>query len=260
MKRIIPLLIFLLPVLSCNKAEPAPDGKDMAFVSIRAFETKSQIGTNTLPAWSEGDRISIVGDLSDTPAEFVLRSGAGYSSASFEGVKPEGNMFMAYYPSSARCDGITWRGLLSTRIRHATPSQFIGNLPLWGRGKDITSMEVSAVCGILRLDLKGSGKLDHIILEAGRPISGEYLVSLADGIFAIINGSNIIWVDAPETELMPLKATPFYFILPPAQYEDLKITVVPAEGAAKEYILPDEIEIEAGVFTRISSDNLEEND
>jgi hypothetical protein len=260
MKRIVPLLIFLLPVLSCNKAEPAPDGKDMAFVSIRAFETKSQIGTNTLPAWSEGDRISIVGDLSDTPAEFVLRSGAGYSSASFEGVKPEGNMFMAYYPSSARCDGITWRGLLSTRIRHATPSQFIGNLPLWGRGKDITSMEVSAVCGILRLDLKGSGKLDHIILEAGRPISGEYLVSLADGIFAIINGSNIIWVDAPETELMPLKATPFYFILPPAQYEELKITVVPAEGAAKEYILPDEIEIEAGVFTRISSDDLEEND
>ena len=260
MKRIIPLLIFLLPVLSCNKAEPAPDGKDMAFVSIRAFETKSQIGTNTLPAWSEGDRISIVGDLSDTPAEFVLRSGAGYSSASFEGVKPEGNMFMAYYPSSARCDGITWRGLLSTRIRHATPSQFIGNLPLWGRGKDITSMEVSAVCGILRLDLKGSGKLDHIILEAGRPISGEYLVSIADGIFAIINGSNIIWVDAPETELIPLKATPFYFILPPAQYEDLKITVVPAEGAAKEYILPDETEIEAGVFTRISSDDLEEND
>ena len=67
-------------------------------------------------------------------------------------------------------------------------------------------------------------------------------------------------MDAPETELIPLKATPFYFILPPAQYEELKITVVPAEGAAKEYILPDEIEIEAGVFTRISSDNLEEND
>jgi hypothetical protein len=260
MKRIIPLLIFLLPVLSCNKAEPAPDGKDMAFVSIRAFETKSQIGTNTLPAWSEGDRISIVGDLSDTPAEFVLRSGAGYSSASFEGVKPEGNMFMAYYPSSARCDGITWRGLLSTRISRSTPSQDIGSLPLWGRSNDITSLEVSAVCGILRLDLKGSGKLDHIILEAGRPISGEYLVSIVDGIFAIINGSNIIWVDAPETELMPLKATPFYFILPPAQYEELKLTVVPAEGAAKEYIFPDEIEIEAGVFTRVSSDNLVVND
>ena len=260
MKRIVPLLIFLLPVLSCNKAEQAAGGKDMAFVSIRAFETRSEIGTNALPAWSEGDRISIVGDLSDTPAEFTLHSGAGYSSASFEGVKPEGNMFMAYYPSSARCDGITWRGLLSTRIRHSMPSQSIGTLPLWGRGKDIASLEVSAVCGILRLDLQGSGKLDHIILEAGRPISGEYLVSIADGIFAIINGSNIIWVDAPETELLPLKATPFYFILPPAQYEDLKVTVVPAEGEAKEYILPGEIEIEAGVFTRVPSDNLEEND
>lgn len=260
MKRIVPLLIFLLPVLSCNKAEQAAGGKDMAFVSIRAFETRSEIGTNTLPAWSEGDRISIVGDLSDAPAEFTLHSGAGYSSASFEGVKPEGNMFMAYYPSSARCDGITWRGLLSTRIRHSMPSQSIGTLPLWGRGKDIASLEVSAVCGILRLDLQGSGKLDHIILEAGRPISGEYLVSIADGIFAIINGSNIIWVDAPETVLMPLKATPFYFILPPAQYEDLKFTVIPAEGAAKEYILPGETLVEAGVFTCVSSDNLELND
>ncbi len=260
MKRIVPFLIFLLPVLSCNKAEPAPEGKDLAFVTIRAFETRSEIGTNTLPAWSEGDRISIVGDLSDTPAEFTLRSGAGYSSASFEGVKPEGNIFMAYYPSSARCDGITWRGLLSTRTNRMTPSQYIGTLPLWGRGKDIASLEVSAVCGILRLDLQGSGKLDHIILEAGRPISGEYLVSIADGIFAIINGSNIIWIDAPETELLPLRAVPFYFILPPAQYEDLKFTVVPAEGEAKEYILPGDTEIEAGVFTCISSDNLELND
>ena len=260
MKRIIPFLILLLPVFSCNKAEPAPAGKDMAFVSIRAFETKSQIGTNTRLAWSEGDRISIVGDLCDTPAEFVLRSGAGYSSASFEGVKPEGNMFMAYSPSTARCDGVTWRGLLSTKTRHATPSQFIGDLPLWGRGKDITSLELSAVCGILRVDLKGSGKLDHVIQEAGRPISGEYLVSLADGIFAVINGSNIIWMDAPQTSLMPLKATPFYFILPPAQYEDLSVTVVPAEGAARQYILPDEIEIEAGAFTCVSFEELEEND
>ena len=31
-------------------------------------------------------------------------------------------------------------------------------------------------------------------------------------------------------------------------------------GSVKEYILPDETEIEAGVFTRISSDDLEEND
>ena len=239
-------MILLLPVFSCNKAEPASAGKDLAFVSIRAFETKSQIGTNALPAWSEGDRISIVGDLSDAPAEFTLRSGAGYSSASFEGVKPEGNMFMAYYPSSARCDGITWRGLLSTKISHAMPSQYIGTLPLWG--------------GVLRLDLKGVEKLDHVILEADRPISGEYLVSIADGIFAIINGSHIIWMDAAKTELMPLKATPFYFILPPLQYDGLKLTVVSAEGTAKEYILPEEIEIKAGVFTRISSDNLELND
>ena len=260
MKKIVPILFFLLPVLSCHKVEPASPGKDLAFVSIRAFETKSQIGTNALPAWSEGDRISIVGDLSDAPAEFTLRSGAGYSSASFEGVKPEGNMFMAYYPSSARCDGITWRGLLSTKISHAMPSQYIGTLPLWGRGKDIASLEVGALCGVLRLDLKGGGKLDHVILEADRPISGEYLVSIADGIFAIINGSHIIWMDAAKTELMPLKATPFYFILPPLQYDGLKLTVVSAEGTAKEYILPEDIEIKAGVFTCISSANLELND
>ena len=103
-------------------------------------------------------------------------------------------------------------------------------------------------------------RMEVVILEAGRPISGEYLVSFADGIFAFINGSNIIWMDAPQTSLMPLKATPFYFILPPAQYEDLSVTVVPAEGAARQYILPDEIEIEAGAFTCVSFEELEEND
>ena len=168
MKKIVPILFFLLPVLSCHKVEPASPGKDLAFVSIRAFETKSQIGTNALPAWSEGDRISIVGDLSDAPAEFTLRSGAGYSSASFEGVKPEGNMFMAYYPSSARCDGITWRGLLSTKISHAMPSQYIGTLPLWGRGNTLSWKRTGRFpANILSVSPTASSQSSTVLISSG---------------------------------------------------------------------------------------------
>lgn len=255
MKRFLPLLLVLVPLLSCNKesAAPSPE-KDIAFVSIRPFETRSQIGTNTLTAWSKGDAIAIVSDLEDTPSVFTLRSGAGYSSASFEGVKPEGNLYVACYPSTARCNGITYRGLLDTKVTHTMPSQTLGALPMWGRGGDLSSMTLSPICGIFQLNLTGTGKLSSILLDAGRPVSGEYLCSLSDGLFAMINGSDIVLMDVKGTELSTFRETPFYFILPPGEYEGLRLTFTAEDGTVKEQVLEEMLVIEAGLFTPVGFD------
>ena len=255
MKRFLPLLLVLVPLLSCNKesAAPSPE-KDIAFVSIRPFETRSQIGTNTLTAWSKGDAIAITSDLEDTPSVFTLRSGAGYSSASFEGVKPEGNLYVACYPSTARCDGITYRGLLDTKVSHSMPSQTLGALPMWGRGSDLSSLTLSPICGIFQLNLMGDGKLSSILLDAGRPISGEYLCSISDGLFAMINGSDIVLMDVQGTELSTLRETPFYFILPPGEYVNLQLTFTAADGSVKELTLPEAVFVEAGIFTPLGID------
>ena len=255
MKRLLPLLLVLVPLLSCNKesAAPSPE-KDIAFVSIRPFETRSQIGTNTLTAWSKGDAIAIVSDIEDTPSVFTLRSGAGYSSASFEGVKPEGNLYVACYPSTARCNGITYRGLLDTKVTHTMPSQTLGALPMWGRGSDLSSMTLSPICGIFQLNLTGTGKLSSILLDAGRPVSGEYLCSLSDGLFAMINGSDIVLMDVKGTELSTFRETPFYFILPPGEYEGLRLTITAEDGTVKEQVLDETLVIEAGLFSLVYYD------
>ncbi|MCR5518742.1 MAG: hypothetical protein K6F21_00260 [Bacteroidales bacterium] len=252
MKRILFTLLVLLPLISCKKDDPAIEPeKDLAFVSIEAFQTKTQIGTNAVPIWSMDDKIAVFGDGSDSPSEFTLRSGAGYTTASFEGVKPAGENFIVYHPSTAKCDGITFRGILETQLSHSAPSQLLGMLPLWGRARELENVRVSSPCGILQLNLKGKGKLKSIVLDAGKPISGEFLCSLADSLFAMIGGANIILMDVPETELFTSETTPFYFVLPPGEYEDLRLTFTPAEGEVLYYTLEDIITVKAGLFSAL---------
>ena len=172
------------------------------------------------------------------------------------GVKPEGNLYVACYPSTARCNGITYRGLLDTKVTHTMPSQTLGALPMWGRGSDLSSMTLSPICGIFQLNLTGTGKLSSILLDAGRPVSGEYLCSLSDGLFAMINGSDIILMDVQGTELSSYRDTPFYFILPPGEYDGLRLTLTAEDGTVKEQVLDETLVIEAGLFSLVRVEGL----
>lgn len=246
--------MLLLPLASCHKqVEPEPR-KSMAFVSIHPFETKAQIGTNTLLCWSEGDKIAIVGDDKDKPAEFTLRSGAGYSVASFEGVKPEGETYIVCHPSDARCDGESFRASLNTIVSHAVPNQTLGILPMWGRTKDLSSVTLSSPCGILKLELKGEGKLKSITLDAGKPVSGEFMYNITEDLFAMIGGASIITMDASGTELIPTRAVPFYFILPPGEYDELVLNITDSADDVTYITVNDTVEIEAGIISTLSYD------
>lgn len=256
MKRYISFLLVLLPLLpSCHKEAPAEEPqKDTAFVSIHSFVTKAQIGTNALPAWSEGDAVSVLGDASDTPAEFSLRTGAGYSVASFEGIAPAGEKFIVCSPSDARCDGEVFRGKLSTQVKHSVPVQPLGSLPLWGETSDLSSVSLECICGILKIDLKGSVSLKTVTLDAGKAVSGEFMYNIKAKLFAMIGGANVIIMDASNTELIDSKAIPFYFILPPGEYEDITLTIVDADGETYYVTVDDTVQIDAGTFTSLSYD------
>lgn len=255
MKRIIPVLLLLMPLAACHKQdEPAASENAIAFVSIRSFETKAQIGTNSLPSWSAGDKISIVGDGEGSPSEFTLRSGAGYSVASFEGVKPKGDAYIVCCPSDARCDGETFRSSLSTIVSHAVPDQTLGILPMWGQTKDLSSVTLSSPCGILKLELKGSTKLKTITLDAGKPISGEFLYNISADLFAMIGGASIITMNASGTDLIPTRAVPFYFILPPGEYDELVFSITDSDDDVTYITVDDTVVIEAGTFSSVSFD------
>lgn len=256
MKRYISLLLVLLPLLpSCHKEAPAEEPqKDTAFVSIHSFATKAQIGTNAIPSWSEGDAVSILGDASDTPAEFTLRSGAGYSVASFEGIAPDGERFIVCSPSDAKCDGETFRGKLSTQVTHSMPVQPLGALPLWGETRDLSSVSLECLCGILSINLKGNVALKSVTLDAGKAVSGEFIYNIKAKLFAMIGGSNVIIMDASRTGLIESKEIPFHFILPPGEYEDITLTIVDADDETYYITVDDTIQIDPGVFSSLSYD------
>lgn len=255
MKRYLTFLLILLPLFSCDKenteAEPQ---KDIAFVSIHSFATKAQIGTNALPAWSEGDAVSILGDASDSPSEFTLLSGAGYSVAAFEGVAPAGEKYIVCSPSDAKCDGEIYRGYLSTQVKHSVPVQPLGSLPLWGETSDLSSVSLECLCGILRLNLKGSLSLKSITLDAGKAVSGEFMYNIKANIFAMIGGASVIIMDASTTELIDGKAIPFHFILPPGEYEDITLTIVDADDETYYVTVDETVQIDPGTFTCLSYD------
>ena len=249
MKKIFSLLFAALPLFSCQPEDPSvkPEkDKDVAFISIDSFETKCMIGTNSLIAWSEGDKVGVLGE--GEPAEFSLTSGAGYSVASFEGEKPAGGEFVVYYPSTATCDSITFRGVLDPRVRHGVPDHPLGIVPMWGKATDLTSVKLSAICGILRLDMKGSVSVKSILLDAGKPVSGSFMCSLREGLFAIVGGANTILMDVGNAELIPSRTVPFYFILPPGEYDSISLIVTDSEEGVS-FTTVEDVVIEAGYFT-----------
>ena len=253
MKKIFALSIILLAFLSCKKENATAVPEDyVAFVTINNFTTKSQIGTDAVLKWSKGDKIAVFGDADYTASEFVFRSGDGYSTAAFGGQKPQGEEFIVCHPSTTRCDGITLRGVIDTKVSHQMPFQTLGSLPMWGKSKDLSKVTLSSVCGILKLDLIGSVKLQSITLDAGRPISGEFLCTIEDGLFAMIGGANIVYMETDGVEVVPSEATSFYFVLPPGEYESMKVNLTDITGEVTYLTLENVFVIEPGVFTSVS--------
>lgn len=255
MKRFAYTFAVLLSALACTQKEPLPPEADsVTFVRIASTQTKTGFGTSCRPAWSEGDVVSVFSDAVREHTPYVLRSGAGYSVASFTGAPVEGSMFYASYPASAKCDGKTFRTVLPTRVKHSVPVSPLDGFPLFGSSRSAEDITVRPLCGILEFNLTGNGFLKSVVLEAEKAISGEMLCSLSDGMTAMsATASHIISMDASGTELSFFRKTPFYFILPPGEYEELSFTVTDADGGETVFSTDETIVIEAGTVTEAVS-------
>lgn len=255
MKKTVYIFAALLTVLSCtDKEQSAQKDPSVIFVKIDDGGTKAQIGTSCNISWASDDKISVFSDTDKEHKEYVLRSGAGYSVASFTGKEVEGGHFYASYPSSAKCDGKTFRSILPTKVVHSVPVSDLSGIPLFGSSRSLENMTVRPLCGVLQFNLTGNGFLKSVVLEASSAISGEMICNLADGMTAMSgSASHIISMDASKTELSFFRKTPFYFILPPGEYEDMTFSVTDAEGGVTVFSTDEAIVIKAGEVTEAVS-------
>jgi len=249
MKKTAIILFAVFCAIACQKTENGATSSDVTFVTIESSDTKTQLGTNMKISWSEGDAISVFSDKSAVPAEFKLNSGEGYTLGSFIGKKPEGKLFYAYYPSTATIDvnGNTLRSKLSSYIEHSIPNEMLTGAPMFGSSETFDDIEVSNICGVLKINMKGDIGLSYIVLEAEKPISGAFACDLDEGTVTMDPGSShIIYMEASGTTLMPTKSIPFYFVLPPGEYDELQLTVTDADDKKTEFFTTGVTVIEAG--------------
>lgn len=254
MKKYIYVLLCLLTVSCTKKEQPAVDESAVIYVTIDAPSTKAQVGTSGRIAWHAGDSVVVMNRETKKSAIFRLHSGAGMSTASFDGKKMEGELFCAYYPATAKCDGKTYKISLPVQTRLGVPVQIFDMMPLLGVSTDPSMITVSNLCGILQLDVSGTGKLKSATLEStSKAISGEMLYNIEQGIAAMgATASHIILMSGEDTELSTSRPTPLRFILPPYEYKDLKVTLVLDSGSSQSFPINETVPIVPGALVEKS--------
>lgn len=250
MKKYIYILLCLLTV-SCAKTErPAVDESTVIYVTIDSPSSRVRVGTSGLFAWQAGDSIAVFNQETKQREIFKLHSGAGMSTASFDGRKMDGELFYAYYPVTAKCDGKTFKLSLPVQVELGVPVQIFDSMPLLGVSTDLSSITVNSLCGVLQLNVSGTGKLKSAALESvTKAISGEMLYNIEYGIQAMgVTASHIIMMNAEGTELSVFRPTPLRFILPPEEYNDLKLTLTWDSGASQSFLINEPILITKGAL------------
>lgn len=247
MKKTAIILFAVFCVIGCRKADNGKSSSDITFVTIESSESKTQLGTNMMMAWSEGDAISVFSDKSISAKVFKLDSGAGYTIGSFAGEKPEGEKFYAFYPASATFDGIVLRSQLNSYIQHSLPNEILTGAPMFGSSDTFEDITVSNICGVLKINMKGKVDLHSLVLEAEKPISGAFACKIDEGTVTMDPGSShIIFMNAANTRLISTKSIPFYFLLPPGEYDELQLTVIDSDEKRTEFLTTGVSVIEAG--------------
>ena len=235
MKRIIifaALAAFALT--SCQQDITFEENKPEGLVFTATTEipaTKTALDASLNVVWQAGDEIVIVdGDSyigtytttasGDTKATFTRHSGSEATSSPYS----------AWYPTSL-FSGTTF-------VLPATQSYVAGNIsgnPMYAESST-TNLSFKNLCGIIKLNISTTQtgkKVRRIVLSADQGMSGEIsnAATLATDLAAVVSGTAGVTLDC-GTEGVEIGSTPtpFYIVVPAADYENLAITVETTDG------------------------------
>lgn len=272
--------IFLLLLVGCQQDELVPSGsQDNSLKSVRAttsaiVKSRTSLSGNSV-VWSTGDAIGIFSNTSDSVARYDLAEISG-DEAQFESDKPvRGNTFYAFYPYAA--DAVVSGTNVSFRLSEEQPFGFdsfaSGICPMVAQSTT-NSFRFLQICGLVRLNLKGSMQVSSISLlgNNGEAVSGWGSVDIASDApeFRVTGGgqesASEIVLRGTRT-LSPSQTTSFYFVVPPQVFSrglTFKITGV-TNGRLHTLVKSTDKSITVGrsiitSFSAIDMDNLLEQE
>lgn len=178
--------------------------------------------------WNTGDEIRLYGDNAQG-ITYRLTKGAGTTKGEFTGSALSDGEYEAYYGNNNSIGA----------LQVYSPSSLIREAPMRAmvtiRNGVATIADFKNLCGILRLDIKGTGTVSKITIMTDQYISGPFTIN-ANGCAVV--GKNAsqnfkkIELDSHEHSVQPSesKSEPFYIVLPQGDYPGLKIWVFNSDG------------------------------
>ncbi len=239
------------------------DSNKARFIAYTEKASRTTMGNNYSVLWSEGDAITLLGITSTELAEagvLELSNGAGTQSGVFEGdLKQKYDNYYAYYPaenvSGAYAEGLFVAEYPTDAIY--TERNFVdGANPMVAAGNENDGLQFRNLCGILELQLTGSGNITNISVEVGNEdpaISGEFVI-YPTTYEAVPYISSYKYISAQLVEPVALSSTSrsIYAILPPGEYNELRITTYDESGNATTRLAKNTITIERSMITPVS--------
>lgn len=218
----------------CTQNPPENPAEKKITIHASVEATRTSLGNDLSVIWSEGDAFYLFSDADNSGKLFSMTSGAGTNDASFEGYKPAGNAFVAAYPS----DGVLAFDGLNVHMTFPGTQTYVkgsfaesANPMIATANGDVDELFFRNVCGLLELQITGTGTLSRISLSSESPMagsagvdSGDLSVSWNDGY-----GQNVE-IDGISEELSTSESLSVYCALPAGEYRSLVVRMTDSEG------------------------------
>ena len=239
------------------------DDKKARFLAYTEKASRTTMGNNYSVLWSEGDAIALLGVSSENLVEagmLTLSNGAGTQSGVFEGdLEQKYDNYCAYYPAD-RVQNVYTNGLFiadypSTDAIYTERNFVDGANPMVATGNEKDGLQFRNLCGILELQLTGSGNVTNITIESGQNdpvISGQFIVDATTCQTAPYAASKFISAQLAEPIALSSTSRSIYAILPPGEYNELRITTYDESGNATTRLAKNTITIERSMITPVS--------
>ncbi len=262
-----PLVAVAFSAIACqNEGQQIPPQQKVTIEASTGVLTRTSLGNDGAVLWSAGDSFELnnPADLTGSSySVFTLVSGAGESTASFEGVLPEGDAFVGVYGN--RVSSFNDNGDPNTVGIMLEPVQPYADASFASKYNPMVAyFEPSAgntvmfrnVCGLVEFRITGIGTLQELRISSGdKVMSGVMEVHVTRDDVAIqgmteLTGS-FISVNGINAELSTDTPLSVYCVLSPGTYEGFTVIMTDTEGNTVTKNTTDVITVERAVVTPV---------
>ena len=185
--------------------------------------------------WSENDAIGIFDGQTN---RFDIIEGAGSSAGTFSGSALPDVQYYALYPydGNASMTGNTISATLPS-VQYSTADGTFDTMlnPAVAKAGEDNSLVFDHVAAMLKVNVEGvTGAVRSVTLSADRSLAGAYTVDMSRTPYSAVaaESETVATVSLVAENDGNLAAGPYYLVVLPGSYSDLRLTVTMADGTA----------------------------